>query len=91
MSCEPISQAFKQCLLNSTCVQRDGRLPSDCAKNHADELPEECTMLRYALFNCKRNMLDMRKRFRGNGAKAYEGYEAKAATVEPVESQAHRQ
>ncbi|KAI9466729.1 hypothetical protein BJY52DRAFT_1233972 [Lactarius psammicola] len=47
-----------------------GRLPSECIKNHIDELPEECRSLRLATFECKRGMLDMRKRFRGNSAGA---------------------
>ncbi|EJD53837.1 hypothetical protein AURDEDRAFT_52741 [Auricularia subglabra TFB-10046 SS5] len=90
MSCEPILNALKQCLLLSDCVQKDGRLPSDCLKNHSNELPEECQLLRLSMFECKRSMLDMRKRFRGNGAKAFENYEAKGATVESIENQSHR-
>lgn len=87
MSCEPILNAFKQCLLASDCVTKDGHLPSDCIKNHANELPEECQLLRISMFECKRGMLDMRKRFRGNGAKAYEGYTTqKAANVDAVET-----
>ncbi|KAF8193316.1 cytochrome c oxidase assembly protein PET191-domain-containing protein [Pholiota molesta] len=58
--------ALKDCLKYSDCVLKDGRKPSECLKNHADELPEECQSLRKATFECKRGMLDMRKRFRGN-------------------------
>lgn len=57
MSCEPILKAFKQCLLNSDCVRRDGNLPSDCVKNHANELSEECQLLRLSVFECKRGMV----------------------------------
>ncbi|KAI0285058.1 cytochrome c oxidase assembly protein PET191-domain-containing protein [Russula aff. rugulosa BPL654] len=68
--CEPLLAALKDCVLHSDCVMKDGKLPSECIKHHLDELPEECRSLRLATFECKRGMLDMRKRFRGNSASA---------------------
>ncbi|KAE9410418.1 hypothetical protein BT96DRAFT_983956 [Gymnopus androsaceus JB14] len=65
-SCQGLLAALKDCLMRSDCVMKQGNLPSDCLKNHTDELPEECQSLRKATFECKRGMLDMRKRFRGN-------------------------
>ncbi|KAH7887806.1 cytochrome c oxidase assembly protein PET191-domain-containing protein [Phlebopus sp. FC_14] len=65
-SCDALLRALKSCLLASDCVQKHGFLPSECLKRHTDELPEACQNLRKATFECKRNMLDMRKRFRGN-------------------------
>ncbi|KAK7470723.1 hypothetical protein VKT23_002145 [Stygiomarasmius scandens] len=65
-SCKGLLAALKDCVLNSDCVIKDGRLPSECLKDHIDELPEQCQSLRKATFECKRGMLDMRKRFRGN-------------------------
>ncbi|KIM90738.1 hypothetical protein PILCRDRAFT_45650, partial [Piloderma croceum F 1598] len=65
-SCQDLLSALKNCLLHSDCVLKQGRLPSECLKEHIDELPEQCQSLRKAMFECKRNMLDMRKRFRGN-------------------------
>lgn len=55
-SCDALLAALKTCLLESDCVQRHGRLPSECLKQHADELPETCQNLRKAAFECKRNM-----------------------------------
>ncbi|KAF8231864.1 hypothetical protein L208DRAFT_1398199 [Tricholoma matsutake] len=52
--------------MHSDCVMKQRNLPSDCLKHHVEELPEECQSLRKATFECKRGMLDMRKRFRGN-------------------------
>ncbi|KAA1466182.1 hypothetical protein DENSPDRAFT_810935 [Dentipellis sp. KUC8613] len=66
--CEPLIAALKDCLLHSDCVLKKGHLPSECLKDHYDELPEKCKSLRQASFECKRGMLDMRKRFRGNNA-----------------------
>ncbi|KAJ8086536.1 hypothetical protein PM082_005359 [Marasmius tenuissimus] len=65
-SCQGLMAALKECLMQSDCVLKQGRLPSECLKEHTDELPERCQSLRKATFECKRGMLDMRKRFRGN-------------------------
>ncbi|TFL05759.1 cytochrome c oxidase assembly protein PET191-domain-containing protein [Pterulicium gracile] len=65
-SCTEILTSLKQCILHSDCVLKDGRLPSDCIRNNIEDLPTECQMLRKAHFDCKRGMLDMRKRMRGN-------------------------
>ncbi|KAH8929281.1 hypothetical protein BT69DRAFT_1256392 [Atractiella rhizophila] len=71
MSCNRIREDLGNCLLRSNCVLRDGNTPQDCIRNHMDELPEECKLLRQALYDCKRGMLDMRKRFRGNDPGQY--------------------
>ncbi|KIM68595.1 hypothetical protein SCLCIDRAFT_13405 [Scleroderma citrinum Foug A] len=84
-SCDALLAALKTCLLESDCVQRHGRLPSECLKQHADELPETCQNLRKAAFECKRNMLDMRKRFRGNVA----GMDAEKLRREQTKSLQH--
>ncbi|TFK28802.1 hypothetical protein FA15DRAFT_664863 [Coprinopsis marcescibilis] len=65
-SCQSLLAALKDCLLHSDCVVKKGHLPSECLREHFDELPEQCQSLRKATFECKRAMLDMRKRFRGN-------------------------
>lgn len=56
-SCSALLGALKACLLESDCVQKDGRLPSECLKHHTDELPEACQNLRKATYECKRNMV----------------------------------
>ncbi|KAH9978075.1 cytochrome c oxidase assembly protein PET191-domain-containing protein [Lactifluus volemus] len=86
--CEPLLAALKDCVLHSDCVIKKGNLPSECIKHHIDELPEECRSLRLAAFECKRGMLDMRKRFRGNNAgvtaaRIKEGDESIPATEPP--------
>ncbi|KAH8830800.1 cytochrome c oxidase assembly protein PET191-domain-containing protein [Flagelloscypha sp. PMI_526] len=65
-SCNGLLAALKECLLRSDCVIKQGNLPSDCLRDHLEELPLECQQLRRATFECKRGMLDMRNRFRGN-------------------------
>ncbi|KAF9058107.1 cytochrome c oxidase assembly protein PET191, partial [Panaeolus papilionaceus] len=65
-SCQNLIAALKDCLKYSDCVMKDGNKPSVCLREHYDELPVECQNLRKATFECKRGMLDMRKRFRGN-------------------------
>ncbi|CAG7849421.1 SubName: Full=Uncharacterized protein {ECO:0000313/EMBL:CCA67215.1} [Serendipita indica DSM 11827] len=69
-SCEGIRVALKSCLIRSECVLKHNNLPSECLRDHFDELPTECKQLRQSLYECKKGMLDMRNRFRGNpGAK----------------------
>ncbi|KIP12878.1 hypothetical protein PHLGIDRAFT_17552 [Phlebiopsis gigantea 11061_1 CR5-6] len=70
MTCEPLLAALKECLMQSDCVLKQGHLPSECLRDHTAELPERCQSLRKATFECKRGLLDMRKRFRGNNAGA---------------------
>ncbi|KAJ7700020.1 cytochrome c oxidase assembly protein PET191-domain-containing protein [Mycena rosella] len=65
-SCKGLIAAMKDCIMNSDCVVKDGNKPSECLRHHTNELPEECQSLRRATFECKRGMLDMRNRFRGN-------------------------
>ncbi|KAK4335216.1 Cytochrome c oxidase assembly protein PET191-domain containing protein [Rhodotorula toruloides] len=62
MSCKGIRQALADCILRSDCVLRSDppRSPQECIKEHSDELPEECQLLRKSFFECKRGMLDMR-------------------------------
>jgi len=56
-SCQALLAALKDCLLHSDCVLKQGNLPSQCLKEHADKLPEECQSLRKATFECKRGMV----------------------------------
>lgn len=56
-SCQTLLAALKDCILHSDCVRNDNRLPSDCLRNHASDLPEECQSLRKATFECKRGMV----------------------------------
>lgn len=56
-SCEPLLEALKDCLLHSDCVLKKGLLPSQCLKEHTDELPEKCKSLRQASFECKRGLV----------------------------------
>ena len=55
--CDPLLTALKDCLLHSDCVLKQGYLPSQCLKEHFDDLPEQCKSLRQATFECKRGMV----------------------------------
>ena len=56
-SCSHLLSALKDCLLHSDCVLKQGHLPSECLRDHTDELPESCKALRQATFECKRGMV----------------------------------
>lgn len=59
MSCQGIRAALADCILRSDCVLRSDppRSPQECLKDHVDELPEECQLLRKSFFECKRGMV----------------------------------
>ncbi|BFZ54813.1 hypothetical protein PYCC9005_001850 [Savitreella phatthalungensis] len=72
-SCRDIREAIAECLRTSPCLQNapagSGRTGADCLKDpylRANEVPEPCLLLLKNFYDCKRGLLDMRKRFRGN-------------------------
>lgn len=59
--------ALAQCLQESECVMIYRNKPSDCLRPPLiDTLPTKCQQLKAGYGQCKRGMVDMRKRFRGN-------------------------
>ncbi|KAG7529523.1 hypothetical protein FFLO_05591 [Filobasidium floriforme] len=76
--CSGIRDDFVKCVLRTNCVLRQNRTVADCVK-HPEELPEQCLHLMSAFNNCKKGLLDMRKRFRGNITTT-----SKPASAEPV-------
>ncbi|KAM3957094.1 cytochrome c oxidase assembly factor 5 [Aphomia sociella] len=62
--CAGIRADLKMCLLNSDCCKKDKRSPRECLKDGL--VPDECLQLRQSFFECKRSLLDNRRRFRGH-------------------------
>ncbi|CAG9135739.1 unnamed protein product [Plutella xylostella] len=62
--CAGIRADLKICLLNSDCCKKDKKTPRDCLKDGV--VPDECIQLRQSFFECKRSLLDNRRRFRGH-------------------------
>jgi cytochrome c oxidase assembly factor 5 len=59
--------ALANCLQNSDCILVDRHTPVECLTAPLiDTLPTQCQQLKRGLGQCKRGMVDMRKRFRGN-------------------------
>ncbi|KAJ5979158.1 hypothetical protein N7501_002500 [Penicillium viridicatum] len=66
-SCNDIREALAQCLQESDCIMVQRHSPRECLSSPlAEELPTKCQQLRKGFSECKRGMIDMRKRFRGN-------------------------
>ncbi|EON65720.1 hypothetical protein W97_04959 [Coniosporium apollinis CBS 100218] len=66
-SCKDIRAALAICLQNSDCIMVQRNTPSDCLRPPlCKELPTRCQQLQKGYAECKRGMVDMRKRFRGN-------------------------
>ncbi|KAI1172845.1 cytochrome c oxidase assembly protein PET191-domain-containing protein [Nemania sp. FL0916] len=66
-SCKDIRAALAQCLQESECVMVHRHTAADCLRSPLDEtLPMQCQQLKKGFGECRRGMIDMRKRFRGN-------------------------
>ncbi|RSM03167.1 hypothetical protein CEP52_007524 [Fusarium oligoseptatum] len=68
-SCKELREALAQCLQESDCVMVHRNSASDCLREPlVDTLPLKCRQLKKGFGECKRGMVDMRKRFRGISA-----------------------
>ncbi|KAF2725387.1 hypothetical protein K431DRAFT_309536 [Polychaeton citri CBS 116435] len=66
-SCKDIRAALALCLQQSDCVLIHRNTPAECMRPPlSDTLPTPCQQLKHGYGECKRGMIDMRKRFRGN-------------------------
>ncbi|KAI9657327.1 MAG: hypothetical protein M1821_003007 [Bathelium mastoideum] len=66
-SCKDIRAALASCLANSDCVLVERNKAGDCLRPPlSDTLPTQCQQLKRGYGECKKGMIDMRKRFRGN-------------------------
>ncbi|KAF2104204.1 hypothetical protein NA57DRAFT_70421 [Rhizodiscina lignyota] len=66
-SCKDIRAALAECLQNSDCIMVHRNKASDCLRSPLVEtLPTQCQQLKHGYGECKRGLIDMRKRFRGN-------------------------
>jgi cytochrome c oxidase assembly factor 5 len=56
--CQQIKADLTACILQSDCVLKPPyHTPKECLQSHLQELPVECSHLRYAFFDCKRGMV----------------------------------
>ncbi|EDO16054.1 hypothetical protein Kpol_1067p27 [Vanderwaltozyma polyspora DSM 70294] len=69
-SCHDQKKAVAICLQRSPCVMIQRNTPQKCLDDPElnKDLPELCIAQMKAFLECKRGMVDMSKRFRGNGA-----------------------
>ncbi|KAG6022642.1 hypothetical protein E4U41_002219 [Claviceps citrina] len=75
-SCQELRDALAQCLQESDCVMVHRNKASDCLRDPlASTLPTKCQQLKKGFGECKRGMVDMRKRFRGNMPVSYRSAE----------------
>ncbi|KAF4424500.1 hypothetical protein FACUT_10232 [Fusarium acutatum] len=71
-SCKELREALAQCLQESDCVMVERNSAADCLREPlVNTLPLKCRQLKKGFGECKRGMVDMRKRFRGNMPVAY--------------------
>ncbi|KAF2758871.1 hypothetical protein EJ05DRAFT_475122 [Pseudovirgaria hyperparasitica] len=66
-SCKDIRTALAACLQESDCVMVSRNSAADCLREPlVNTLPPKCVQLKHTFGECKRGLIDMRKRFRGN-------------------------
>ncbi|KAI1403189.1 cytochrome c oxidase assembly protein PET191-domain-containing protein [Hypoxylon fuscum] len=66
-SCKEIRAALAECLQESECVMVQRHTAAECLRSPlAETLPTKCQQLKKGFGECRRGMIDMRKRFRGN-------------------------
>ncbi|KAL6902939.1 cytochrome c oxidase assembly protein PET191 domain-containing protein [Trichoderma evansii] len=66
-SCQELRDALAQCLQESDCVMVYRNKASDCLREPLHStLPTKCQQLARGYSDCKRGLVDMRKRFRGH-------------------------
>ncbi|KAG0051003.1 hypothetical protein BGZ83_004220 [Gryganskiella cystojenkinii] len=66
-SCKEIRAELAECILKSDCMLVDGLSAKECLRPENEyRVPAECGAIKRSFFECKRGMLDMRTRFRGN-------------------------
>ncbi|KAJ5947697.1 Mitochondrial protein [Penicillium verhagenii] len=66
-SCSDIREALAECLQESDCIMVQRHTPRECLSSPlAEQLPTKCQQLKKGFSECRRGMIDMRKRFRGN-------------------------
>ncbi|KAI1080159.1 cytochrome c oxidase assembly protein PET191-domain-containing protein [Whalleya microplaca] len=66
-SCKEIRAALAECLQESDCVMVQRHTAAECLRSPlAETLPTKCQQLKKGFGECRRGMIDMRKRFRGN-------------------------
>ncbi|AET37601.1 Pet191p Ecym_1368 [Eremothecium cymbalariae DBVPG len=68
-SCNDQRKAVAICLQRSPCVMIERNTPKKCLEDPKlqKDLPELCIAQMKAFIECKRGMVDMTKRFTGNG------------------------
>ncbi|KAK4192753.1 cytochrome c oxidase assembly protein PET191-domain-containing protein [Podospora australis] len=82
-SCKELRQALAECLQESECVMVQRNSAADCLRQPlVDTLPLKCQQLKKGFGECRRGLVDMRKRFRGNQPVAYRQIEKTEATGE---------
>jgi len=64
-SCKGLREDLIKCLQASECC-KSGKTVKECLKSDAEGVSEECRALQLNYFECRRGMLDMRNRMRGN-------------------------
>ncbi|KAI0172458.1 cytochrome c oxidase assembly protein PET191-domain-containing protein [Hypoxylon sp. FL1284] len=90
-SCKEIRAALAQCLQESECVMVQRHTAAECLRSPLSEtLPTKCQQLKKGFGECRRGMIDMRKRFRGNQPITFKSLESSEESGEGYQLYAGR-
>ncbi|KAI1141070.1 cytochrome c oxidase assembly protein PET191-domain-containing protein [Hypoxylon sp. FL0543] len=90
-SCKEIRAALAQCLQESECVMVQRHTAAECLRSPlAETLPTKCQQLKKGFGECRRGMIDMRKRFRGNQPITFKSLESSEQSGEGYQLYAGR-
>ncbi|WVQ76890.1 hypothetical protein IAR50_006564 [Cryptococcus sp. DSM 104548] len=64
-ACQQAKEDLLSCIIRTDCVLKNGNTVTDCLSKPQD-LPIQCQHLITRFADCKKGLLDMRRRFRGN-------------------------
>ncbi|XP_011504320.1 PREDICTED: cytochrome c oxidase assembly factor 5 [Ceratosolen solmsi marchali] len=63
--CANFRAQLKMCLLQTDCCKVHKITPRECLLSKHESVPEQCYILKNTFFECKRSIIDARRRFRG--------------------------
>ncbi|XP_034944359.1 cytochrome c oxidase assembly factor 5 [Chelonus insularis] len=63
--CANIRDDLKMCLLQTDCCRKYKKTPRQCLLDRDPSIPDECYVLKNVFYECKRSLIDARRRFRG--------------------------
>lgn len=63
--CAQLRAELKMCLLESDCCRIHKKTPRECLRVRNETVPDACYVLHQSFYDCKRSIIDAKRRMRG--------------------------